>query len=426
VSHTATAPKFPGAAPVGPAAIIKRPTGKIKIIIGVILVAALACVGIFFLFFYRAKINISPVGGADQILLDGQAVTAGLQKVNPGVHSILISKDGYITYRQTENFKINQTMNIDFPLIRATEPILVEKGASNVAPATTTRFIYYQLSDGRIASVTTDSATGQFKGYAITNNAYPDAKKILYSDDDSFAVIQDGQSVKAVNFTRTDALNQTEAILPIDATEAESITWNTGSSNYVTEPNSKFIYDLAGEGIWSLMESSSNFSKSDILMRLDATKFSDLVLDWSNSPKQVLIIGGAGGVLDIATRHWEQILTDKTLVWGQWGPQGKYGIILDDAGEAYVLKDYQLTKLNLITSPKLISWTADSKAIIISDGRPLEVNFDTNERINYAEINGLKTAGSAVVRKGRIFFADSQGVETAPLTENVYPMAQVK
>jgi len=416
----------PAPLPVGQAAIIKRTHARFKAILLVIAGLIFVSTAVFFIFFYRAQFNLNPSGGADQIIVDGKLVAAGVHKVAPGKHSIEIKKEGYVTFRQSREYKINERVNISLSLIKATEPELVEQGGGRVMQANTTRFVFIMLSDGRIASVASEPAAGEIKAYPLTNGSYQSARKILFSDDNSYAIILDTSEVKVVSFSRSDALNQTEGKLALDGQKINSITWNTGMSDYVAEPNSKLIYDVRGATSWDMMQSDVDLTKSAILMRIDPNRFSDPSIDWAGSQKTVLIVGGEAGAFDIASRSYTKLGDGTNYRWGGWGPNGKYAIVLDAEGESYLLKDTTLSKIGLRTTPYLISWVSPEKAIIVSEGRPVSVDFDNDARINYAEINGLKDADSAVVQQGRIFFSDKAGVKSAPLTENIYKINQAK
>ncbi len=417
----------PNPLPIGKSAIITRSHSRLKAILLTLGILVVVLIAVFFIFFYRVQFFLSPVGGADRIVLDGKEVAAGLQKVIPGKHSVEIKKDGYVTYRQSGEYKINQRVDVSFQMIKATEPQLVETGAIKVMqPVTTTRFAYLMTSDGRIASVATEPAEGAFTAYPLTNSSYKTARKFLFSDDNTYAMVLDTDSVKAVSFSRSDALNQTEGKLALDATKISSLTWNTGKGSYSFEPNSKIIYDIKDNNGWDLMQADANLSKSTILMRIDPTRFASPTIDLSGNQQTVLIVGGEAGIFDIASRSYTKLDEGKIFQSGTWGPSGKYAIVIDANGESYLLKDNKLTKIGLKTASDLISWVSPTRAMIVSEGRPVSVDFDNDVRINYAEINGLKNANSAVVLEGRIFFSDKAGVKSAPLTENVYNNLKAK
>ena len=405
---------------IGKAAIIRRPTRRAALIIEIFAGILIALIATFFFFFYRAQININPTPAPDKILLDRKEVKTGNFKVKPGTHAVEIIKEGYVTYRLTREYKINQRVAITMSLLRATEPQTVLAGATTITAAQNNKLAFFLTQDGQIASVASEPQNGKFEPYVISNGSYLGAKKIIYSADNTYALGQFDDSIKIISFAKPDTLNQVEARLPLDAPQTSSITWNDAASNFAPAANSQIVYDKNDGNTWNLIQSDLQITKPSILMTIDPTRFNNIFLDWGMSTKKVLIVGRELGVLDLGTRIYEKINENINFKWGIWGPQGKYAVVIDENGDSYVLSDLKVKKLDLKTVPNLISWNGQNKAIIVSEGRPVQVDFDTGSRINYAEINGLKSAASFAVIGGRAVFADNIGVKIAPLTENIY------
>ena len=405
----------PSGAP-GPAAVVRRGSPRFIKVLLIFLAVVVLGTGAFFLFFYRAQVNISPNPTPDKILVDGKEVQAGKFHLLPGVHSIIIEKDGYISYRTQQNFKINERLKLTFPLQEATKPTLVAAKARMVSVANDGRAIDFLSGEGILSSFAGSGSTAT----ALSNGTYKDVRKLIFSDQNDFAFILDNEALRVLDFARSDTLNQVEAKLPPDASSIHSITSNSGASQYFPDPNSNLLYDMQSSSSWDIILANRAHSQAQIVMSLDKDRFSTLKLDWAKNDRRVLLVGGELGVLDLATREYQQIDAEGDFVAGDISPGGQYALALDTSGEVYLAKDLKAQKLNLQSAPGEIFWLSASEAVVVSAGRPVKYNFDTNEAINYAEISGLKSADSVAVMNKIIYFTDSEGLKSAPLAENIY------
>jgi len=402
--------------PPGPAAVVKRGIPRfIKVLLIFLAIIALGA-GAFFLFFYRAQISIFPNPAPDKILLDGQEIQVGKFRLFPGTHSIVIEKDGYISYRTERDFKINERLNLSLSLQEANKPTLVAAKARLLSVAKDGRSVNFLSGDGILSSFAGSGTTAS----ALSNGTYKDVRQLIFSDQNDFALILDAEALRILDFARSDTLNQVEAKLPPAASSIHSIVLNSGESQYFPSPNSNILYDMESSSSWDLILANRAHSQAQIVMSLDKNRFSTLQLDWAQNDRRVLVVGGELGVLDLATREYQQVESEAKFAAGSIAPGGQYALALDTSGEVYLAKDLKAQKLNLQSAPGQISWLSPSEAVIVSAGRPVKYNFDTNAVTNYAEISGLKSADSFAVMNKVVYFTDTEGLKSAPLVENTY------
>ena len=415
----------PIAAPRG--AVIKRGTGRAGKVLLVLFLIVLIGLGGFYLVFYRAQIKINPSPQPDVIVLDGKTVTPGAYKVRPGNHTVKIEKNGYVSFEESRRLKMNEKFNLDLALKKALEPQLIYQGGKTVRGAKNGLFVDFLSADNKIYSTKIKSETEKTDTYAmvpLSDETFPGLKQILFSNDNNFALILDEKNLKIADFAQVDPTKKEPAKnLPPAGENIHAITWNGEASDYVEEANAKIIYDMETSFSWDIFLADRAHTQAQVVMRLDKNRFKSLYLDWDNNPKQVLVVGGEIGILDLPSREYEQIKSDQSFTFAKWGPEGQYGLALNGAGEVYLIKDKQLQKLDLKTAPELVGWTKPNEAAIASGDKITKIDFDTMSRINYAEVKGLKNAKSMYLSAEKVFFTDSEGLKVSKLVKDVYGAA---
>jgi len=405
---------------VGPSAKIKRSgIPVLKIILVILLVLVLAGF-IFFLFFYRATIVVNPTPAPDKITLDGKQVKPGTYKVMPGVHLLEVAKEGYVSLNLNKKFSTNEKYNFTGKLVAAVKPELVDGAGELPRLSANGKAVNFVKGSGKLAELTFNSS-GKIAIEELSVGSYQGVREVLFSADNKFALILDQSNLRLLDFTKRDLVNQTEAVLPPAASTISSVTWNATASSSFAKPNSRILYDLKSSYAWDLITADRNHQNSDIAMQIENEGFDNLRLDWSQSEREILVVGGSACTFDIVSRTNCQSVSDKKdFVWGQWGLGGKYAILIDKGDEAWLLKNGQVQDLNIKSGINLISWISANEAYFEVEGRVVRVNFDTGVRINYADIEGLKSATSFAVLDNQVVFSDSQGLKKAVLEENSY------
>jgi hypothetical protein len=413
-------PRPPVKEPKPPAsAVIKRGPGRVWKVLGIVGGAVVLTAIIFFVFFYRVQININPTPTPDKILLDGKEVNPGVYHLIPKQHSVTITKEGFISFREDKKFRFGERQNLNFKLVPIENSKLIATGATLPSLSSDGKTINFVSSDGKLSSVSADPQ-GKQTPVALSNGSYQNIRQLLFSDNSSFALLLDSEALKVVDFSRPDLINQTEAKLPPLASAIHSVTWNKGTSQYFPQANSQIIYDFDVDYGWTLMFANRNHTQSEALMQLDKKNFSSMWLDWGENPTQVLLAGGELGVLDLTNRQYQTISKQANFKWARWGPKGTYAVALDDQNNVYALKGGKLSKTGLKSKPGLISFTAENEIILADEGRPISFNFDTMSSINYAEIKGLENSTGISVLAYEIYFTDPEGLKEAQISALPY------
>jgi len=412
--------------PPGGKAVIGRPGGGGKIfkIIGVIAVILAIAAAVFFFFFYRAVVNINPTPSPDKIILDGKEVKPGVYRLWPGDHTIVIEKQGYVSYELKKDFSVAEKQDLKMKLEGEKETTLVAAGAKKIRPSKDGKTIYFLSLEGRISAF---SKTAPDKAVIEerSNASYQGVREYLISDNGNFALILDSQALRVLDFTKVDFVNQVEAVLPPLASSISSVSWNP-ASRYFPEANSRIVYDLKTTSGWDLITADLRHTKANIVMQFEQSDFSSLNIDWSQSQKNILLVGGRLCVLDIVTRPECVKPSDKTdFVWGKWGPNGKYAILIDKNQSAYVLKTDKVEEIKSLPAGGQVKsaadlgwWESENTLYLLSSSKPIKINFDTGEVIDYAEIKGAKNASSFAILDNKVYFTDNEGLKEASLVSS--------
>lgn len=403
--------------PVGKRAIITRPN-KIGMYFGIGFGVLAVCAAVFFIFFFKVTITINPDPAPDTILLDGKQIKAGTYKIYPGNHSIEFDKNGYISYKNERNFSVSEKVTLDMKLEPAKDATLLSQGGSMPVATKDGNYIIFLNTAGQIFSkklTVADSVP-----VALSNGSFQNVTDLMISNDGSFSLVKDSEAIKLVDFSKTNVLDQIQATLPPMVSAVHAVTWNSTKNSYFPEENYKIIYDLDTVSGWRVFLTNRTHTQTDTLANIDRNNFKSLYLDWGESDKQVWLAGGEAGIIDLATREYQTVSREANFVFAKWGPNAQYAALLDDQGTLYRYKDGKLEKTNFKTQANKLTFTSANKLVIVTGGRPIEVNFDTLGSIDYAEVKGLENAKRATVAHDAIFFDDSQGVKSANLSFSSY------
>ncbi len=398
--------------PPGKKAVIKRSGSRIlTIIISVIVILAVAGIA-FYLFFYRATLTINPKPTPDLITLDNNQISSGTYRINPGRHQIVVKKQGYVSYAIDRNIGIGEKINIDFTFEKQPQGKIIANGASNVLLSSDQNFIIYQGGDGRLYSL---KINGDSNPEAISQNTYQQIRTLLVSQNNQFALLLDKDALRIIDFKLQDLVSQTETNLPPLASAIGSVTWNSAVDNLFTQPNEHIIYDIKTDYGWDLILANRSHTQSEILMQIDKNRFDNIKLDWTSNPKKILVAGGELGIIDLPSRSYSQLIkNDQRIVSAKWSPHATRFAAMSLDEKIYTGDDTGASELDNF-SGKLYGWVDDNQLAAISEGRLSVYRFDTEEVINYAEINGLESCQSFAIKEGIIYFADSEGLKSASL-----------
>ena len=411
VAPSSALPNTPGSK-----AVIKRSSGIGKIILillGIIVVLA----AVFFLFFYKVTIDINTNPAADTILIDSQPTTPGKHKLNPGFHDIKIEKAGYVSYYQSRKFSIGEKLSLSFNLQKAQTGSTISSGAKSLNLSTSGKYIDFLGQDSRLYTIALDDP--KTEPVALSLEQFPPIRQIKFSQNNDFALILDEQALRIADFARLDPTTQEKSTaLPPAASGISSIAWNNNKTAYVSEANSKILYDLKTATSWDLMMLDRGNNHSQIVMRIDSSRYPKINIDWGDSERTALLTGNEAGLLDLGTREYTALQENGGFTNGKWAPGGTYAILTKTDGEAYLLKDGKLNSLNL--KAKTFIFKSKNEGYFIEGDKVVLVNFDTGSRINYAEISGLSKAVSFTVYADTVYFLDNSGIKNAKLQQGAY------
>ena len=161
---------------------------------------------------------------------------------------------------------------------------------------------------------------------------------------------------------------------------------------------------------WDVYQANLSHTQAEIIMQINRKNFPNFNMDWSNNPNKVLITGGEIGILDLSQRTYSKVSSDKTFTWGKWSSSGQEAVATDSEGGVWLYKSGNLTKMPFNTSAKLVDFVDFSTLAAVSSGRPIKYNFDTQQKMNYAEVKGLAKSTDFLVKDDLFYFSSADGV----------------
>lgn len=403
----------------GSKAVIKRGNSRWPKLAIISLIVLAAGGFAYFWFFYQVVVKIEPTETADKIMLNGKEVSAGTFRLMPGKNIIEVIKNGYATYRLDRKIEPGEDIDLNFSFARQVQSKTVLAGAKSVQTSYDDKVCYFVSKDSRFMAAINNGSDPTITT-EVSVGSYKNPREYVISDDGLSGFILDEEALKVASFVKSDLINQTEIKLPPDAARISSFTINRGSSGYEKIANSKIIYDLKSDYGWSLIYTDSTHKKSEIIMDLTGSNFSNLKLDWTDSPNKVLLVGGELGILNLSDRNYKK-LSDKTdFVSAKWSSGGKYAVAQDTSGQLYKISGESIEALDVSSQKGQYEWSGENNLFYLDGNRPVKFNFDTSDKIIYAEVEGLKDAKGLSVIGSTVYFVDSVGLKEATLIENPY------
>ena len=403
-------------APNGSKAIIRRSSSAGKIILTCLFIIVILAV-VFYIFFYKVTISINTTPAPDTIIIDSKSVTAGTHKLNPGFHDIKIEKNGYVSYYKSRKFTIGEKLDLSFNLLKSQSGNQAVAGAKSISLSASGKYINFLGQDARLYSLALDDPKAT--PVALSLEQFSPIRQIKFSLNNNFALILDDEALRIADFAKLDPTTQDKSVpLPPAASAISSISWNNKKTSYVAEANSKILYDLKTTSSWDLMMLDRSNGHSQIVMTIDAARYPKFNVDWGDSDRMALLTGDEAGLLDLGTREYTALEEKGGYNSGRWAPGGLYAVLTKSSGQAFLLKDGKLQDLEIKTNN--FFFKSKNEAYFIEGEKVVLVNFDTNSRINYAEVSGLKDAVSFIVYSDSVYFLDSSGLKTAKLQQGAY------
>lgn len=409
-------PPPPGSA--GKKAIIKRPRSPILNTVLSILAVLIVLGAGFYFFFYRVTFEINPDPRPDKITIDGQNVEPGVFKTMPGEHTVVIEKKGYVSYIEKRNFKIAEKVNLGFTFEKEKLPLLSIPGARLPVISDNQELMFFLDQNSAISALKLSEENA--KPSQLSNSQYPTTRLLKISKDNSFALLLDNEAIKIIDFSKTDLVNQVETKLPPLSSGIHTVTWNDNESQFFPKANSRIIYDLLSSIGWDSYLANLSHTEANLIMQLDDA-FTNPVFDWGQHPNKVLIAGGQLGILDISSREYRKVESDKKFVFAKWSINGKYALAIDSEGTLYrITSDNKLEAEPFKVTNNLISFIDENTLAAVSEGKPLKYNLENKSLDYFAEFKDLATANSFVALSNIYYFGTSNGIFSGKFEKPVY------
>lgn len=404
-------------AKVGPHAVIAKKSSKpIKKIIFFSLALIVAGGFAYFLFFYRIRVIVNTSPSPDKVTIDGVVIKSNSLYLMPGKHKILVEKQGSVAYSINRDFRYGEKLNLNFAFKPAPESTLLEQGASAV-----------QAYENKIYFVNKDKSLGYLFGgdttgadiIKATNASYPTIKKYSITEDGTILMILDNEAIKLVDLGGSDIVNQAQAKLPFDGSKITAFDSNPSVDSYFDGANKYIAFDLA-DGQWILRLISRDLVRDEIVMTIDQAKFKDLKMQWLADNSSIILTGGAIGKIDLISRTYTELSPESNFVFSQASPDGSKIIAVKSDGTSKVFSEGTAKDLDLPNLAPVCFFTGKSKALLFSNGRLVEYNFDTGNSIGYAGGEQISLPTGLATYKDTLYYTNTQGLFAIKLVKEEY------
>lgn len=412
------APPFPKDNATGPHAVIPKKGSKRlgKFIIAlIILIAAIATV--YFLFFYRVKLTVSTNPAPDNVTVDGDKLLGKSIYLMPGKHKIIVEKNGSVSYSADRNFGHGEQVNLNFTFKPAPK--------SNLIGLDTTKL---QDMGSKVFFVNSDKSIGYlFAGdrkasdvIRATNAVYPTIKNYLLTQDGSILMILDNEAIKLVDQAGSDIVNQAQAKLPFKADTIESFASNPSVDSYFDGANKYIAFDQTEGQEWILRLASTDLKRDEIVMNFERTKFKNINLEWLNDNANIIITGGAIGKIELTTRIYTELSAENNFVFSKSNQDGSKIFAVKSDGKGVVFKDDKQSDIIPANLAPVCYFLDKSNALIFSNGKLIEYNFDTGSSIGYAGGEQISSPSALVAQGNTLYYTNSQGLFGLDLVKEEY------
>lgn len=301
---------------------------KISLIaLGVLIILA----GVYFFFFYQARVNISVNPNSAKIEIGAENAIGSTQlKFKPGQYDLKITLTDYVSYEKTLQLKPSQRLNLNIDLNRQPDSIkLVDYPAKFISPTLDKKSLVYLSNEGRtiykIDGILEDTKQ---KPFAITPQTFNDVRDIKWNLTNDLALIKQQDRWYLYDFKRYDLLNQ------------EIFQWPEGIGEVAWSPDGeKIVYFFNTSTEKTLIRASKDNSNMERIYNLKDTNISNPKIVWSADGQKILLVEKSIFVFDVYTKSLTQLAQFEDVTAADFTPDSQS--IIYEVGDALYTTDLE-------------------------------------------------------------------------------------
>jgi len=395
-------------------------TKKILYILLGLLVVGIA---VFFIFFYKATININVNPNSAQIELAGNNQMGSLNtKLVPGNYYLRITMPGYVTYEKNLTLGINQKINLNIDLKNQPDAQKVTDFPGKYSTLTEDKSsLLYIASSNNTGYIINNINSNKTAPSAITPAVFGGINNLYWAPSKLLAILANDNGEKTLyDFGRYDLLNQ----------EEKKLGTGIGDLSFTKDGNKIIYFNAPGTGEKSLVRANKDNGDIERLIDLRNYNINNPKLRLSTDEKYVMLITDQIFLIDMYLKTVTQLTQFSSISDATFTPDSQ-AIIYE--------RDNSLTKinfagneersLNINTTLKKTTWNdnyliyatreANSQSDTLAqknlnDDTTITYTYNTqNQNLNMTNLYLNKS-------KSKIFFESNGYIYSLDLVENSY------
>lgn len=383
-SWQSTSPTGPTNQAKAPAPFVPNNQDKkpnLKLILGIIGGLAGLSLIVFFVFFFRATLEVSATPVTASIKINDTVATGNLtQKLNPGSYNLTIEAPGFIELNQSLELGVGQTKSLSAQLraLPTVKTLTSDQAQFVVFDENRQSLLYlapqkkqaYRLFLGSSEKPTID---------AITPDNLPNVNDFIWSPDRLLAFFKQGETTKQYDFKRYDLLTQ------------EIRGWPAGVGSIDWRPdNQKVAYYFAPDsGERTIIRDNLTNTAPERIFNFADTKINDPEIAWSPDAQSISVLTDQLLVLDVFTKELTPVQDKEVVKDARWLPNSNQLIYTNSASDLKLINlDGKTTDLNFNANLNQLALLPDSSGMVVTRGRGnsleiLKMNFEDGSLTPY-------------------------------------------
>lgn len=380
-----------------------------------LIIFVIFCVIGTIIFYNNTSIEVSVNPSDAQIKLDNNSINLGKTKLKPGSHNLKITKKDYVSYDKTINvsFGVNKKLSIDLRPLPLPEKIHPTGQFLNKLPDENT----LNFLDSQHTMIELKINKDKLQTKPISPSFFKDVTNIIWSPDNSLAILKQQSETSLFDFNRYDLLHQ--EIIPYKDNGIKDIIWSPDSSHI-------YYYYNPENGEKTLIKANKTNTDVERLYNFKDTDIKNPKLQITPDEKTIILLSNNKIYLfDIFTKKITNVDFDKPIKNIKIVDE-KQLLTTSDNGELNVFNLNKLTftkieilPINLdnvtINNQKLIGFEKNN-----NEYKFFEYDLNSNIKTNYYYQPTLTNISKVYKIDNNIYFESNRAIYSLKTDNGVY------